>query len=624
MKYLVSAAILLGVCFMGMAGLVSAALADTISDAQINESVSVYIPVEGASKLLDRGTLVQVLTIDGDTALVSLALQNGLSVQTAIPTKYLDIFPPEQDSLAGLRVSFPVRKIATFHIVESSVDDDPADIQEGIKTIVKGQDTFLPQIEVVVKTSKDFHSKNLFARAYFFNGSNQKIQAYTQPSAVLHRIDDGVHSDTVAVHGNPYVYIWPTIVPQAQRQTIYFPLPDKLPHGWKVVIVFGTSKGAVSAVYPEGDEKNFDYPERKLVEQTALDPDQDIADAGPFPGSGDLQEPPIMAAGLPEDAGPPPLLSQDGHKIISLDERNDAPGLPVMTFYVRYPEGLSPGDKVDGVLADVIWLTEKKNLEAWVKRPSSSDVNFQFADRHNLAVVTWNTANMYNNGDSFTQDSNEERDPNNSMEQCFRTWKIGMDQLSRNYNLPDSGFLICGESRGAQWAHRIVLRCPEKFLAIHININSSFEEPTPEASHCLWLLTTGELEHGSTAAKIFFQKAQALNYPILLRIYPGRAHEVFPDEETLGLKFFEYALKLRDQQVKNSATELSATPSGFPVDRPLVLDDSLLGDFHKPFYYGDLLNGDVYPASLVSLLPESQRVGIPTVDIAKIWGYFHP
>jgi hypothetical protein len=383
-----------------------------------------------------------------------------------------------------------------------------------------------------------------------------------------------------------------------------------LPGGWKVVIVFGTSKGAVSAVYPTGDEKDFNYPERKLVEKTALDPDQDIADTEPLPtGSpGDSQDHPTLAASLPDDAGPPPLLSSDGHKIVSLDVDNHVPGLPVMTFYVRYPKGLSPKDKVDGVFADVIWLTEKKNLEAWVERPSSSDVNFQFADRHNLAVVTWNTANMYN--------------------KCFRTWKIGMDQLCRDYNLPDSGFLICGESRGAQWAHRIVLRCPEKFLAIHININSSFEEPTPEASHCLWLLTTGELEYGSKAAKIFFQKAQALNYPILLRIYPGRAHEVFPDEQTLGLKFFEYALKLRDQQLKamatDKATDMAATPSAVPEDKPLLLDDSLLSDFRKPFYYGDMLNGDVYPATQVLLLPQSQRVGLPNTDIAKVWGYFQP
>jgi hypothetical protein len=619
----------LALSVVGMAGfLVPAAYADKISDAQISESVSVYIPVEGSSMLLARGTPVQVLAIDGENAAISLALQNGLSVQTGIPTKYLMMLTPEQDSLAGLRSGFPNRKTATFNIMDIHVDDDPTEIQEGITATVKGQDTFVPQVEVVVKTSKDFHTKNLFARAYFFDGSNQKIRAYAQPSAVLHGMDDGVHSDTGAVPGNAYAYIWPPILPQAQRQTIYFPLPDKLPHGWKVVIVFGTGKGAVSAVYPEGNEKDFNYPERELVEKTALDPDQEIADAGPFPSPGDSQESSTLAAGLPEDAGPAPLLSQDGHKIVSLDERNDAPGLPIMTFYVRYPQGLSPKDKVNGVLADVTWINEKKSLEGWIKRPSSSDSIFQFADRHNLAVMTWNTAEMYDNADSFTVAANDERNPDHAMEQCFRTWKLAVDQLSRNYNLPDSGFLIYGESRGAQWAHRIVLRCPEKFLAIHININSSYEEPTPEASHCLWLLTTGELEHGNQAARIFYHKAQALNYPILLRIYPGRAHEEFPEEKMLGLQFFEYALKLRDQQLKamaaDRATDLAATPSAVSEDKPLLLDDSLLSDFRKPSYYGDLLNGDVYSASLVALLPESQRVGIPDADIAKIWGYFHP
>jgi predicted esterase len=628
MKYLVSAAILLGVSFMGLAGLLPAAFGDGVSDAQINESVSVYIPEAGNSMLLVKGTPAQVLTIVGDNAVISLTLQNGYSVQTQINTKYLNILPPKQDPLAGLVIS-PARKPATFNIDEIRVhndptdlqDDDMADLQEGIKAIVNGHNTLVPQIEVVVKTSKDFHSQNLFARAYFLNGSNQKIEAYTQPSLASHSVGDDNSGDT-------HTYIWPTILPQNQRQTIYFPLPDKLPDGWKVVIVFGTSKGAVSAVYPKGNEKDFNYPEQKLVEKTALDPDQDIADTVPLPtGSpGDSQEQPTLAASPPDNAGPPPLLSSDGHKIVSLDVENEVPNLPVMTFYVRYPKGLSPKDKVDGVFAYVTYMTEKKNLEAWVKRPSSDDLNFQFADQHKLVVVTWNTAEMYNNGDSFTVDAIDEREPDNAMEQCFRTWKTGMDRLCRDYNLPDSGYLIYGFSRGAQWAHRIVLRSPEKFLAVHIHVNSSFAEPTPKASHCLWLITTGELEHGSIAARVFYQKGLALNYPILLRIYPGKGHEVFPEEEQLGIKFFEYVLKLRDQQLKAVAAKQSdsVSPDSNADAQPFVLNDSLLGNFRQPPYYGDMLNGDVYPAIKESVLPESQRVDIPDLDIAKTWGYFHP
>jgi hypothetical protein len=628
MKYFVSATIFLGFSLIGVAGLLPAAFADEVSNANINESVSVYIPDEGRSMLLAKGTPVLVVVTDRKNAVINLTLQAGLSVQTQIPTKYLNILPPPHDPLAGL-VSSPARKPPTFNIEEIHVHNDPtdlpddglADLQEGIKAIVNGHNTLVPQIEVAVKTSKDFHSQNLFARAYFLNVSNQKIGAYMQPSVASHSVGDDNSGDT-------HTYVWPTILPKYQRQTIYFPLPDKLPDGWKVLIVFGTSKGAVSAVYPYGDEKDFNYPEQKLVEKTALDPNQDIADTDPSPtgGPGDSKENPTLAALLPDDAGPPPLLSSDGHKIISLDRRNDAPGLPVMTFYVRYPKGLSPKDKVDGVFAYVTYLQEKKNLEAWVKRPSSDDLNFQFADQHKMVIVTWTTATMYSISNSFTDtdNPNDDRDPGNSMEECFRTWKMGMDQLCRDYNLPEDGYLIYGYSRGAQWAHRIVLRSPEKFLAVHIHINSSYAEPTPEASHCLWLLTTGELEHGSTAARIFFHKAQALNYPILLRIYPGKGHEVFPEEVTLGLKFFDYALKLKDQQLKAVAAKQADGVAVVAENQPFVLGDSLLGGFRNPPYYGDMLNGDVYPATQVSILPESQRVGTPNLDIAKVWGYFHP
>jgi predicted esterase len=325
-----------------------------------------------------------------------------------------------------------------------------------------------------------------------------------------------------------------------------------------------------------------------------------------------------------DDAGPPPLVSKDGHKIVSIDVPNDVSSMPVMSFFVRYPKGLSPKEKVAGVFAYVTYLTEKKNLQQFATADSATDVNFKFADDHNLAIVTWTTATMYSTADSFDLNPIEERDPYNSMEDCFRTWKVGMDRLCRDYGLPTSGYLIYGYSRGAQWAHRIVLRSPEKFLAIHIHINSSYAEPTPEASHCLWLVTTGELEHGNKAARLFYQKGMALNYPILLRIYPGKAHEIFPEEVTLGLKFFDYALQLKDQQLQATAAKEAATVASTSPDQPFVLDESLLQDFRHPPYYGDFLNGDAYPTSQASVLSESQRIGIPTVDIAKAWGYFNP
>jgi hypothetical protein len=325
-----------------------------------------------------------------------------------------------------------------------------------------------------------------------------------------------------------------------------------------------------------------------------------------------------------DNSSKPPLVSSDGHKIVSEWVRNDAPNLPVMTFYVRYPTGLSPGDKVKGVFADVIWLSEDADLRQWIERPSEADPNFQFADQHHLAIVTWTTATEYSIADSFTGDAREETDPGDSMEQCFRTWKIAMDRICRNYNLPSDGYLIYGESRGAQWAHRIVLRDPDKFLAIHINVNSSFEQPNSDASRCLWLVTTGELEHGSSAAQVFFHDAQALNYPILLRIYPGKAHEVFPEEVTLGLKFFDYALKLKDTQIKLAASQQASGVTTDTGDQPFVLDESLLSGFRQPPFYGDMINGDVYPTALSDLVPASQRVGLPNLDIAKDWGYFHP
>lgn len=117
--------------------LISAAFADGASDAKVSESVSVYIPAAGTSILLVTGTPAQVITIDGDNAIISLKLQNGYSVQTQIPTKYLTILPPKKDSLTSSVVSSPT-PVAAPPVKLPAIFSDHMVVQRGIPVPVWG------------------------------------------------------------------------------------------------------------------------------------------------------------------------------------------------------------------------------------------------------------------------------------------------------------------------------------------------------------------------------------------------------------------------------------------------------------------------------------------------------
>jgi hypothetical protein len=123
--------------------LIPAAFADVVSDAKISESVS--IGVEGHSILLVTGTPVQVITIDGNNAAISLQLQNGGSVLTQIPTKYLEMLPPKQDSLTGGGISGP-NPVAAPPVAAPPPDTDinPQQVYPDFSTTLTPQDVELP------------------------------------------------------------------------------------------------------------------------------------------------------------------------------------------------------------------------------------------------------------------------------------------------------------------------------------------------------------------------------------------------------------------------------------------------------------------------------------------------
>ena len=306
-----------------------------------------------------------------------------------------------------------------------------------------------------------------------------------------------------------------------------------------------------------------------------------------------------------------PELAQQA--ILEREEDTFNKAQPKLHFYLRKPlSAEKAGGKIEGVLAFCTWTWDRNKL---IRRlQNKEDFLVRYAEEHRLALLTWDTAEAWSTKQSADQRSQQENFQDNlDFDQLANAWERGVHVLCHEAGLPENDFLLYGISRGAQWAHRLALRKPEHFLAVHIHINSSYDQPTPAAKNILWLQTTGDLEYGYEAAKRFYERCRDMGYPIIFKAGENLGHDNSPQIEALGLRFFDYALGVR---AKRDALASAKSPSGKRAGSNVY---ALSGLGNAPFY-ADFINQDVYGANEKDLVPASQRVPLPTQALAQAWG----
>jgi hypothetical protein len=463
----------------------------------------------------------------------------------------------------------PQAQAETFSIENILVHDQPKFLTEGIKI----DKAFVPQIEVEVQVAKDALSKNLVAEAYYFDNSGTLIQNYPAPSVADHKISDPLSSQRS--------YDWPMTLPQGKTEKIYFPLPDKLPDAWSVLVVFGNAKGAVAASYPPGQEQALNYPERDLVARTVLSPNVEIDNTG-------------------QSA---PLIEQ----VV----QSENPAYPAFTLIMHLPHGVTDPKKVKGVLTTCLLansVAQIRDTLSAIKPQGDPNPYFAFAEEHQLAIIAWGSRwvwSSYANFDELDKDENRSWDDN--FQQLADAWDHGIDLLVHTYGIPDHDYLMYGLCAGGEWVHRLALHKPERFLAVQMHISTSYDAPTPEASRVMWLLTTGELDYGCDRARRFYAAARELNYPIVFKAEIGLGHADSPQADQLGIRFFEYALAVKAKRDAANAGDLTGSQS---------LDLSAFND--SPFY-GDSMNQEMFPARDKNMIPGGFLVPLPNRDIAEAW-----
>ncbi len=313
--------------------------------------------------------------------------------------------------------------------------------------------------------------------------------------------------------------------------------------------------------------------------------------------------------------------------ILQRSEATRNPKQPTLELYLRLPRS-DAKKPITGILAFCTWEKDQAAIlnkldiqvdDKAVDLPGPASLVrsiIRYAEEHHMAVLTWGTAEAWDkhlNTEEMEREKQKEFDRNFDL--LANAWERGVKELSHEAgDIPTQNMLLYGMSRGAQWAHRLALRKPNYFLAVHVHIPSSFDKPTLEANTPLWLVTTGELETGYERAKLFYSECREMNYPIIFKAIEGLGHQGSGIADNLGAKFFDYALAnkhLRDDFDKQRTTAISKLK--------LRASGPWIESFRTPEYVGDVVNQECFPLTQASLVPLGFRVPLPTKALAEAW-----
>ncbi len=483
-------------------------------------------------------------------------------------TPFIHIYAADNDSRDFFKIQAidfyakqPQKGIATFKEVE--VPNKPK------------EKIFLPFVSASVMAMEQAASMNVIAKAYFYNKDRALIATVKEPTPV----DRGEG-----------LLAMPALLPKAKEVAICFAVPKEVfvSSGWYVVVVFGDKDGAIASVYPKGGgltAKSFTFPERDIVDNPAS---------------------------VEREKADNPLVE---HVV-----KTGVEAQPKITLFLRRPIGMTDFSDAKGVLALCILANGvadiKKRLQEADEKDELKGV-LRFAEQHNLAILCWGSRSLWNpraNWDEMKKQEDAKIDM--TFDIAAKAWAKGVEELSAKYGIPKKNFLLWGVSGSAQYAARLALRQPQYFLAVHVHIPSSFDEPTPEANRILWCLTTGEEESGYDRSLKFLDACRKLGYPIVYKAIPGLGHSGHPIADKLGLAFFEYALTLQDEKGRFEAdfNKLASEAKAKAKKDYQPWPES----FKRPAFIGDIFRQEIYPSAQVPNEP-GVRTPLPIQQIAEAW-----
>ena len=225
----------------------------------------------------------------------------------------------------------------------------------------------------------------------------------------------------------------------------------------------------------------------------------------------------------------------------------------------------------------------------------------QLADEHDYATVAFGQPSRKGWNRTVSSDQLSKRDASaqdRNLNNLAREWSRTIRKFSSKYQLPEKDWLLYGLCGGAQYAHRIALRQPQHFRAVHVHYGGSYDVPTKGGKSIKWLVTSFSDEPAFIAAQRFYRQCQAEDYAMILKGFsqnkrPGEtdAQDFYGHRsplQRLSIAFFKHAIEE--------------------------------GSGSEEVFLADYVNGMVLPRAKGTWIPKSQTVLLPSRALAEAWG----
>lgn len=424
--------------------------------------------------------------------------------------------------------------------------------------------TFEACLEIKVKTRENMRARDILAKVYFFDDENSRLAQLASSS------EAGTKTSTTH-------FASPVLFEKDKIHRLFFKIPQHiLTKKWKAAVVFGDKYNVAIATYPK-NESHFllDFPEKSL---------------------------------LTKGTTAPAIRHPAMDPLITHVSKTNSTSQPEITLFLRPPKGVSNPAEVKGVLAVCALANSVESLKRDLQMEEmSGDYQglFKFANDNKLAILAWGSRHLWVSGKNYDDLTREQADRiDREFDLVANGWERGVKELSKKYGLPEKNFLLWGMSAGSHWAHRLCLRKPEYFAAIHIHVATSYDKPTPSAASVLWCVTTGEKDPGYKRSIRFYEECRRLNYPIIYKAIINLGHAGHPATTNLGFEFFKHALR--------SKVFSEQTP-------PKEAIDDQTSSFSAPLFYGDIINQSVHPSTELQWIPQEFCTPLPSKEIAQKW-----
>ncbi len=302
------------------------------------------------------------------------------------------------------------------------------------------------------------------------------------------------------------------------------------------------------------------------------------------------------------------LSETNGVAYAFLNQRVYQGNIDSIAVWVRLPPKIKEGKNVRGVMVFSHWGKNNEWLEHMITKPYGEENvwEIRLADNTGYAVVApVIPGTQYNLDKNYTALAKHEyREYDRNFKRIATAWERAVTRCVKEFGLPEDGWFMSGTSGGAQIGHRLALRYPERFAAVHLHVCSTYEKPRKEAGNILWLITTGERDYGMNHSVKFYQDAQAIGWNVMIKIISTHGHGGLDEKSLKAVEtFFQFAEKAREEseQRKNFTHHVRSLLSDAP-------------------YYGDFVNNVVFTAGHAHNIPEGNRVPLPSTMMAQAWG----